>query len=40
VDGWLAAAELVLNDKDLTEIAAAVASSGAGTGPPGPARSS
>jgi aryl-alcohol dehydrogenase-like predicted oxidoreductase len=37
VDGWLAAARLVLNDKDLTEIAAAVASSGAGTGPPRPA---
>lgn len=36
VDGWLAAAELVLNDKDLTEIAAAVASSGAGTGPSRP----
>ena len=31
MDGWLAAAELVLDDKDLTEIAAAVASSGAGT---------
>ena len=28
----MAAAELVLDDKDLTEIAAAVASSGAGTG--------
>jgi aryl-alcohol dehydrogenase-like predicted oxidoreductase len=37
VDGWLAAAELVLDDKDLTEIAAAVASSGAGTGPSRPA---
>lgn len=37
VDGWLGAAELVLDDKDLTEIAAAVASSGAGTGPSRPA---
>lgn len=37
VDGWLAAAELVLDGKDLTEIAAAVASSGAGTGPSRPA---
>ena len=37
VDGWLAAADLVLDDKDLTEIAAAVASSGAGTGPARPA---
>jgi aryl-alcohol dehydrogenase-like predicted oxidoreductase len=33
VDGWLAAADLVLDDKDLTEIAAAITSSGAGTGP-------
>ena len=37
VDGWLAAADLVLDDKDLSEIAAAVASSGAGTGPVRPA---
>jgi aryl-alcohol dehydrogenase-like predicted oxidoreductase len=37
VDGWLAAAELVLDDKDLTEIAAAITSSGAGTGPVRPA---
>jgi aryl-alcohol dehydrogenase-like predicted oxidoreductase len=37
VDGWLAAADLVLDDEDLTEIAAAVASSGAGTGPARPA---
>ena len=33
VDGWLAAAELVLDEKDLTEIAGAITSSGAGTGP-------
>ena len=37
VDGWLAAADLVLDDKDLTEIAAAVTTSGAGTGPVRPA---
>ena len=36
VDGWLAAAELVLDDKDLAEIAAAVASSGAAWAPPAP----
>ncbi|HUY48456.1 MAG TPA: aldo/keto reductase [Streptosporangiaceae bacterium] len=37
VDGWLAAASLILDDKDLTEIAAAITSSGAGTGPASPA---
>lgn len=33
VDGWLPAASLALDDKDLAEIAAAVTDSGAGSGP-------
>jgi aryl-alcohol dehydrogenase-like predicted oxidoreductase len=33
VDGWLPAATLALDDKDLGEIAAAISASGAGTGP-------
>jgi len=37
VDGWIAAGSLVLDDKDLTEIAAAVELTGAGAGT-GPAR--
>ncbi len=40
VDGWLAAANLVLDDKDLTEIAAAVTTSGAGSAPPAPSNPS
>jgi aryl-alcohol dehydrogenase-like predicted oxidoreductase len=36
VDGWLPAAQLTLDDKDLAEIAAAVAASQAGHGPAGP----
>jgi aryl-alcohol dehydrogenase-like predicted oxidoreductase len=37
VDGWLPAASLSLDDKDLAEIAAAVTGSGAGSGPVLPA---
>jgi aryl-alcohol dehydrogenase-like predicted oxidoreductase len=37
VDGWLSAATLELKEDDLTEIAAAVRATGAGTGPAGPA---
>lgn len=33
VDGWLPAADLTLDDKDLSEIAAAITSTGAGSGP-------
>jgi aryl-alcohol dehydrogenase-like predicted oxidoreductase len=33
VDGWIAAADLTLSDADLTEIAAAIERTGAGTGP-------
>jgi aryl-alcohol dehydrogenase-like predicted oxidoreductase len=33
VDGWLPAASLILDDKDLAEIASAVSASGAGSGP-------
>jgi aryl-alcohol dehydrogenase-like predicted oxidoreductase len=33
VDGWIGAASLELNDKDLTEMAAAIERTGAGTGP-------
>ena len=36
VDGWIAAAELVLDDEDLDAVAAAIASTGAGTGPERP----
>ena len=36
VDGWIGAAELVLSDADLDEIAAAVEASGAGSGPTDP----
>jgi aryl-alcohol dehydrogenase-like predicted oxidoreductase len=36
VDGWIAAAELVLDDEDLDAVAAAIASTGAGTGPARP----
>ena len=38
VDGWVAAADLVLTDADLDEIAAAIASTGAGQGPVRPER--
>lgn len=38
VDGWLSAATLDLTDADLDEIAAAIARSGAGSGPMRPAR--
>lgn len=37
VDGWLAAARLRLDDRDLDEVAAAVARTGAGSGPARPA---
>ena len=37
VDGWIAAAGLVLTDEDLDEIARAVVATGAGTGPSRPA---
>jgi aryl-alcohol dehydrogenase-like predicted oxidoreductase len=36
VDGWLPAASLELKDADLTDIAAAIRASGAGTGPASP----
>jgi aryl-alcohol dehydrogenase-like predicted oxidoreductase len=36
VDGWLPAAGLTLDDKDVTEIAAAIEASHAGSGPSGP----
>ncbi len=36
VDGWLSAASLALDDKDLAEIAAAIGASRAGHGPAGP----
>jgi aryl-alcohol dehydrogenase-like predicted oxidoreductase len=36
IDGWIAAAELQLDDADLTEIATAISRSGAGTGPSRP----
>jgi aryl-alcohol dehydrogenase-like predicted oxidoreductase len=39
VDGWREAAVLTLNDTDLDEIAAAIESSGAGSGPARPPRS-
>jgi aryl-alcohol dehydrogenase-like predicted oxidoreductase len=37
VDGWLPAATLELKDADLSDIAAAVRATGAGSGPAGPA---
>jgi aryl-alcohol dehydrogenase-like predicted oxidoreductase len=37
VDGWIGAASLELTDRDLTEIAAAIERTGAGTGPIRPA---
>jgi SMP-30/Gluconolactonase/LRE-like region len=36
IDGWIAAAELQLDDADLTEIATAITRTGAGTGPSQP----
>jgi aryl-alcohol dehydrogenase-like predicted oxidoreductase len=36
VDGWLDAATLVLDDADVAEVAAAIAASGAGSGPTAP----
>ena len=36
IDGWIAAAELQLDDADLTKIATAITRSGAGTGPSRP----
>jgi aryl-alcohol dehydrogenase-like predicted oxidoreductase len=36
VDGWLPAATLELKDDDLTDIAAAIRTTGAGTGPASP----
>jgi aryl-alcohol dehydrogenase-like predicted oxidoreductase len=38
VDGWLPAATLELKDDDLSDIAAAIRATGAGTGPASPAR--
>jgi aryl-alcohol dehydrogenase-like predicted oxidoreductase len=38
VDGWLPAATLELKDDDLSDIAAAIGATGAGTGPAAPAR--
>jgi aryl-alcohol dehydrogenase-like predicted oxidoreductase len=38
VDGWLPAATLELKDDDLSDIAAAIAATGAGTGPASPVR--
>ena len=38
VDGWLAAATLELKDDDLSDIAAAIGATGAGTGPASPVR--
>jgi aryl-alcohol dehydrogenase-like predicted oxidoreductase len=37
VDGWLPAASLELKEDDLTDIAAAIRATGAGTGPVAPA---
>jgi aryl-alcohol dehydrogenase-like predicted oxidoreductase len=36
VDGWLGAADLALDEADLATIAAAIAETGAGSGPPKP----
>ena len=38
VDGWLPAATLELKDDDLSDIAAAIQATGAGTGPAWPVR--
>jgi aryl-alcohol dehydrogenase-like predicted oxidoreductase len=38
VDGWLAAATLELTDADMAEVAEAIRTSGAGSGPERPGR--